>query len=290
MFSIHRFIGGPGRTNTTILIRILGTPQSVGNFQETSILVKLFNLKRNISKNGLENLVNEVNDECFKIFQDSNWWEIKNFRKFTWKILGIDLNPFNMENEAKSLYQNLCENKDQYMGKSNQIVDVYLNMLLSWIGNKKYVLKMPGIEIDLAHIAKLNDVDPTQWRIVYTTKNLLDVAASWFRDQIIIGDEYNTIMSRLEERMLNSCKSIIQLPPQSVFFLKDLDFHQDTEKTIRKITQFLDIEFDEKSLRLYDARKRRLNEGLTDKVTDHYHDRLQNLRVTCNQILGKDMW
>ena len=50
MLSINRFIGGPGRTNTTILIRILGTPQSVGNFQETSILLRLFNLKRNISE------------------------------------------------------------------------------------------------------------------------------------------------------------------------------------------------------------------------------------------------
>lgn len=287
MKKIDLFVGGPGRTNTTILGEIFGKADDVIHFRETQLISTLFQTKNTASTDITKKSV--FNEECKNIFLKDNWWEIKYFRKLVWQNNKINLEPFKMKEDILSLDQWISKNIDSFQN-CYEIVDVYFDLVLNWFGERKYIFKMPGIEILLYSLLSQNKIDSASIRIVYTTKNLFDVATSWFRNQLFYGDTYDNVMERLEERMIQSCQSIINFPSSSVLFVTDDELYDKTEETISKISSFLNITPESDSLKLYKKKNRKRGEGQNDSVTKLYYDRIALLQKKSNSIMGNDYW
>lgn len=291
MMKINRFIGGPGRSNTTILGDIVGKAKNCALLQETIIVKRLYEMKAMIA---WKNLIHEplvINQWCAGMFKENAWWEINNYRRLIWKHVHVDIDPYLLRKQVVLLEDSLNKNIHEYDNSSYKIVDLYVDLLLSHLPQDKHpVFKLPGIEIELSKISILDQEESSSWKIVFTIKDLLDIATSWFRDQMIPGKDFDDILDLLERRVIDGCISIKRLPSKSVLWIRDQDLYDNTENTLKNMFEFLQIEYNPSAINLYDHNFRRMKEGLKDPVVSHYRKRLESIRDSANHILGQNAW
>ena len=291
MQRINRYIGGPGRSNTTILGEIAGKSRNAAILNEINIVRRLFEIKARIA---WENLIYEpqvANQWCAGMFKENAWWEVNNYRRLVYRDIRIDLDPYDLRQQVTLLEDSLNKRISEYNHTAHKIVDEYIDLLLSYLAQDKHpVFKQPGIEINLSKISNLNDEETSSWKVIFTVKDILDVATSWFRDQMLPGKDFDDCLDFLEQRIIDGCASIKHLPPNSVLLIHDKDLYENTENTIKKMFAFLQLEYDPSTISLYNPNLRNMNEGLQDPVVNRYRKRLESIRESANAILGHDVW
>lgn len=291
MKKINRYIGGPGRSNTTILGEIVGKAKNSMLLNEINIVRRLYEIKARIAwKNFLHEPL-MINQWCAGMFKENTWWEINDCRRIIWRYNHVDIDPYQLRKQIILLEDSLNKNINEYDGRGHKIVDLYLDLLLSNLPqDKHHIFKQPGIEMELSKISILNDEESSSWKIIFTVKDLLDVATSWFRDQMLPGKDYDDCLDLLEQRIIDGCIAIKRLPPSSVLLVHDRDLYENTENTLKNMFDFLQVEYNPSAMNLYDHNLRRMKEGLKDPVVNHYRKRLESIRESANYILGQELW
>lgn len=290
MKKINLYIGGPGRSNTTILGEILGTAKNSVLLNEVNIVRRLYEIKARIAWKNLLHEPLVINQWCAGMFKENTWWQINDYRRLVWKYAHIDIDPYVLRQQIILLEDSLNKSIDEYAGRGHKIVDMYVDLLLSVLPADKHpIFKQPGIEIELSKISILNEGN-SSWKIIFTVKDLFDVATSWFRDQMLPDKDFSDCLDLLEQRVIDGCISIKRLPPNSVLLIHDHDLYENTENTLKNMFDFLQIEYNRSVISMYDQNLRRMNEGLKDPVVNMYRKRLESIRDSANRILGHNMW
>jgi hypothetical protein len=288
---INRFIGGPGRSNTTILGKMLSRFEDVIWLDETPLIRYLFSLKADIAWNSLIYEARMINQMCVTKYKENAWYEINNIRNAIWISSLTNKNPFQMREQVLNLEKKIENTIDNYFAKSHKIIDEYLSLTLSWLPpDKKNVFKDPGMEIYLNKIATLEDERPESWRLIYTTKNIFEIATSWFKTQMFPGEDFHNALDRLEERIIHSCLAVRSLPQSSVLFISDNDLAHDLESTVKKIAEYMEIKYNPESLKLWSKERRVKDDGSTDQVISRFRKRIETIQRDANHIFGKNIW
>ena len=291
MTTINRFIGGPGRSNTTIIGEMISKFKDSVYLNETSLIKYLFILKADIAWNSFIYETRMINQTCFNKYKDNAWWEINSIRKAIWFSSLTNKNAYQMREQVINLEQKIEHDLDKYNGKSHKIVDEYLSLISSWLPqDKRVVFKEPGIEIYLSKIAILEDEQPELWRIVYTTRNIFEIATSWFKTQMVLGEDFHNTLDRLEERIIHSCLALRSLPQNSIQFINDDDLTHDLESTMKKIADHMEITYNPDSLKLYRQEIKVKDDGSSDPIVSRFRKRIEIIQRNANHILGKNVW
>lgn len=290
MEHITKFIGGPGKTNTNIIGLMVNRSDSATLINETNIIRRLFVVKAGIVKENLYNDYKTVNERCASYIKGDNWFDVYQLRRELWTFFHEDINPLEFRNSVKNLEETINKKLESYNSGSPKIVDEYFELILKIINKKNIVFKQPGIEIELSNISSLEGEVPTSWKIVYTTKNIYDIATSWFRTQMFGGEKYEDTLNRLEKRIIEGSKAVKNLPSQSVLFVSDQDLYENPSQILKNITDFLKIEYVQDAANAYKRGKRRPNEGFNDPVVSLFREKIQSVREEANKIMGTEVW
>jgi hypothetical protein len=103
------------------------------------------------------------------------------------------------------------------------------------------------------------------------------------------GKDFDDCLDFLEQRIIDGCISIKCLPSSSVLLVRDKVLYENTENTLKKMFEFLQIEYNSSAINLYNPNFRNMSEGLTDPVVNHYRIRLEKIRESANMILGQNV-
>lgn len=232
-----------------------------------------------------------INQMCANKYEENAWYEINNIRSAIWFSSLTNNNPYQMREQVLNLEKKIENSIDNYFAKAHKIVDEYLSLTLSWFPHdKKVIFKEPGIEIHLNKIATLEDEQPELWRLVYTTKNLFEIATSWFKTQMFPGEDFHNALDRLEERVIHSCLAVRSLPQNSVAFISNDDLVHDLESTMKKIAEHVEIKYNPESLKLWSKERRVKDDGSDDQVISRFRKRIEVIQRDANYILGKNVW
>lgn len=104
------------------------------------------------------------------------------------------------------------------------------------------------------------------------------------------NQDFHHTLDELEKRVIYGTIAIKNLPPNSVLIVRDDELYSQTDETIKKITSFLQIEYDKSSISLYEHNKRFPNEGINDPVVKKYQNRIKLIQSTANKIIGQNIW